>query len=121
MVSYKRHACAPTAGFYPYDGLVLCGLAAGVLSAFLLRRLMRMAGERTADILSFGFWFRMMTLSMLGIVLIYAGIMLVIEGCDLAVVAASDARINAHAVLGAIVYATIGHLFFDLRRMRYAR
>ena len=93
---------------------------AGVMDAILVKPVMRMAGKRTVDITTMRFWFKMMTLSMLGMVLIYAGIMLVVEGCSAVMIDASDARVEAHAVLGAIVYAAIGHLFFDLRRLRYA-
>jgi hypothetical protein len=118
LVSYQRYVCDPGIVLYPYDGLVVCGLFAGVLSSYALRRVMLMAGDKVVDVTSIALMCKVTTFGLFGMLLIYAAIQHAAAGCGEPVTKIGS-RIAAQAIILSLGYAVIGHVWWDLRRSTY--
>ena len=121
MISYAGYACGTEAGFYPLDGLSICGLIAGLSSAFLLRWILTKPLEKIIKAVDPLYAWKMMTLVMLGGLTIYRAYIGLASDCSELVLDYSGhpAPAGAYSVVYSLLNAMIGYLFFDLRRYRF--
>jgi len=120
-ISYAGYACGTGAGFYPLDGLSICGLIAGLLSAFLLRGILTKPLEKTIKAVDLFYMWKMTTLMMLGALIVYRAYIGLVSDCSELVLDYSGhpAPAGAHSIVYSVLNAAIGYLFFDLRRYRF--
>ena len=122
-LSYAWYFCSPPIEFYPLDGLSVCGFAAGLLAGFGIHRLPSNASEKAIKDIDRSYMWKMITLSMLGMIVVYRAYLGVTTACGDTLADAYRFRIATRILSNSVVYsvlnAAIGYLFFDLRRYRF--
>jgi len=118
-LSYVGYVCDGGVTFHPLDGLTLCGLGAAFFAAYVLRRIFacHFAPPRNAG--GALYHWKMLTLSLLGMVFVYAAIQTVATDCTTLLSDYAIRHISNYIVWYSVFYAVIGYLFFDLRRYRF--
>jgi hypothetical protein len=119
VLSYVGYACDGGATFDPLDGFTLCGLVAAFCSAYVLRRASAryFAPPRNAG--GALYHWKMLTLSMLGMLFVYAAIQTVATDCTALLSDYAIRHISSYVIWYSVFYAIIAHLFFDLRQYRF--
>ena len=118
-LSYVGYVCGGGATFDPLDGLTLCGLVAAFFSAYVLRRTFARSFAPPRNAGGALYHWKMLTLSMLGMVFVYAAIQTVATDCTTLLSEYSIRHITTYVVWYSVFYAVIGYLFFNLRRYRF--
>lgn len=122
-LSYAWYFCSPPIGFYPLDGLSVCGFAAGLLAGFGIHRLPWNGSEKMIKGIDRAYMWKMATLSMLGAMVIYRAYLGVTITCSDTLADVYHftiaTKISSNSVVYSVLNAAIGYLFFDLRRYRF--
>jgi hypothetical protein len=117
--SYVGHVCDGGATFVPLDGITLCGLVAAFFSASMLRRTFARYFASPHNAGGALYHWKMLTLSMLGMLFVYAAIQTVATDCTTLLSNYEIRHISSYIVWYSVFYAAVGYLFFDLRRYRF--
>jgi hypothetical protein len=119
VLSYVRYVCDGHATFEPLDGLTLCGLVAAFFSAYMLRRIFARYFVSPRNAGGALYHWKMLTLSMLGMLFVYAAIQIVATDCTRLLFDYAIRHISSYIVWYSVFYAAVGYLIFDLRRYRF--
>jgi hypothetical protein len=120
MVSYARYVCHLQRGFYPLDGLAVCNLIAGLVSALVLRKLLTTPSQRTVTAGDFLYSWKHATLIGLALFTAYRAYTGVSTNCaDLVLAYSNHPSTEGYSVIYSVPSAAMGHLLFDLRRYHF--